>query len=172
MKRPWQIWLTFSACLAVVFAAMGWITLNMLRLERINAEAQRQAALEETVRLALWRMDAAASTLIIQESARPYYDYTAFNPAKRVFPTTVKNKADDDLIPSPLLTQSSSNVLVYFNGIVGKGKALDSLTSPQVPTGDLQAWAASNFGIAPLMSDNRRNLDTLASNVTLVEISE
>ena len=44
MKRPWPIWIGFVFCLAVVLAAMGWISLAALRLDRAAAEARRQEA--------------------------------------------------------------------------------------------------------------------------------
>ena len=56
--------------LAVVLGAMGWVSLTALRLDRSEVEARRQAALEENVRLALWRMDSALGDLIAQENAR------------------------------------------------------------------------------------------------------
>ena len=70
MNRPWQIWLVSVGCMAVVLGAMGWVTVAVLRLDRSEAEARRRAAIEEDVRLALWRMDSAISPLIAEENAR------------------------------------------------------------------------------------------------------
>ena len=57
MKRPWHVWIAFAACLAVVLAAMAWISMTALQLDRAETAARRQAALEENVQLALWRID-------------------------------------------------------------------------------------------------------------------
>ena len=71
MRRPWQIWFAFGLCLAVAFAAVGWISLTAIKVDRAQAEAYRLAALEEKVRLALWRMDSALSPLVAREGVRP-----------------------------------------------------------------------------------------------------
>ena len=55
----------------VVLVAMAWISLTALRLERVEAQANRRAAAEERTRLALWRMESALAPLITRESARP-----------------------------------------------------------------------------------------------------
>ena len=49
--RPHQYWIAFLACLVVVLAAMGWVSVMALRLDRSQAEAQQRAAFEENVRL-------------------------------------------------------------------------------------------------------------------------
>lgn len=64
MKRPAPVWIAFSAALATVLAVMFFFTVRMLRFERAEAAAQANAALEETIRLALWRMDSAAALLL------------------------------------------------------------------------------------------------------------
>ena len=59
-----------GACLLVLLGGVGWISWTALRLERDEAEARRQAALEESVRLALWRMDSAVMPILASEAAR------------------------------------------------------------------------------------------------------
>ena len=71
MKRSWLVWIGFLLCVLVTAAAMTWVTCAVVRLDRAQAEARRQAALEENVRLALWRADAALAPLITQESLAP-----------------------------------------------------------------------------------------------------
>lgn len=68
--RPWHTWTLFAAALAIVLAALGWSTRTILRLDRAEAEARHQTAVEETVRLVLWRMDSALAPLIAQESGQ------------------------------------------------------------------------------------------------------
>ena len=69
MKRPIPVWLAFSAALATVLAVMLFFTMRMLRFEQQEAKAQANAALEETIRLALWRMDSAAALMLTYPSA-------------------------------------------------------------------------------------------------------
>jgi len=172
MKRPWQIWTVFAVSLAVLLGVMGWITGNVLKLEAANAAAQQQAVVEETVRLALWRMDAAISPLVFEENARPYFEYMAFNPTRTVYPNSVNDNVGDDLIPSPLLNRSSSNIMVYFNGIVPTGKMSSSLSSPQIPTGEMRQWAIDNYKIGIIMTGNDANLRTLSSSISVNELQK
>jgi signal transduction histidine kinase len=76
----------FVACLAILLAAMGWTTWTVVRLDRsqadarregqrIEAELRRQEFVDQRVRLALWRMDAALGQLLLSEINRPYFAY-------------------------------------------------------------------------------------------------
>ena len=40
MKRDWPIWIGFVLCLAIVLAAMGFISLTALRLDRADLLAE------------------------------------------------------------------------------------------------------------------------------------
>src|SRR3954467_15089847 len=132
MNRPSQIWIIFGVCLVVLLAAMGWVSWTAVRFERAQREAQQKADYEENVRLALWRMDSTLSPLIVQESSRPYFTYNPFYAAERAYNRMFNElKTGEVLVPSPLLAQSSTNVLLHFQyGPDGL------LTSPQVPTGE------------------------------------
>jgi len=109
MFRPWQTAVAFTLCLAVVLTALAWVSVTVLRLEREQATAQEQAALEENVRLALWRMDSAVAPLLARENMRPISDFNTLD----------------------LAWQQVPDVLLYCQ-ISPSGK----LTSPQVPRGD------------------------------------
>ena len=141
MTRPAHIWLLFALCLAVLLAAMGWVSVTAWRLDRAQAEARRQAEFEEKVRLALWRMDSALAPLLVQESSRPYFTYNSFYAAERAYNRMFNRlQPGEVLVPSPLLTDVSSNVLLHFqyspDGV---------LTSPQVPTGNNRSLAESGY---------------------------
>lgn len=64
MSRTVRGWSVFGAALAVALVVMVFLTVKMLDFERSMAAAQADAALEETVRLALWRLDSAAAVLL------------------------------------------------------------------------------------------------------------
>lgn len=141
LNRPWQIWLSFTLCLAVVLAAMGWVSWTALRLDRADARAQQQAALEEAVRLALWRMDSALAPLIARESTRPYFAYSAFYPAERAYTRMFAEiEQGEVLVPSPLLTQESKHILLHFQ--IGPD---GEINSPQVPTGNMRDLAETGY---------------------------
>jgi signal transduction histidine kinase len=131
----------FALCLAVVLAAMGWVSLQVVRLDRQQAEARRRAALEENVRLALWRMDSALAPFIAQENARPYFSYTAFYPAERAYTRMFAElRHGEILVPSPLLTYASPYTLLHFQlGPDGEMK------SPQAPTGNMRDLAETAY---------------------------
>ena len=59
----------------LVLAAMFWLSRLVLKLDAEGKAALRQAAFEENVRLALWRMDSTLSNFISLENARPYDSY-------------------------------------------------------------------------------------------------
>ena len=142
MNRPAFIWSVFGFALAALLAAMAAVTVTAVRLDRAQAEAQRQAGVEERVRLALWRIDSAVAPLLLQESSRPYFTYTAFFPAERAYDKMFRPVSGKEaLLPSPLLTQTSSNVLLHF-----QYSPEGALTSPQVPVRRDLALAHTDAG--------------------------
>ena len=141
MTRPWQIWLVFALCFAVALAATGWVTLTALRLDRAEQEARALATREESVRLALWRMDSALAPLIAQENARLYFAYTAFYPAERAYTSMYAPIGPGEvLMPSPLLTFESPYVVIHFQ--IGPD---GELSSPQVPESNMRDLAELSY---------------------------
>ncbi len=141
MKHARHIWIAFGLCLTVVIVAMGWLSAMVLRLERAEAQTQRQAAFEENVRLALWRMDSALTGVIAQENAYPYFFYSPFYPAERAYDRMFAQLDPGEvLIPSPLLAQDSPYILLHFQ-FAPKG----TLTSPQAPAGNMLDLAEARY---------------------------
>jgi len=129
MRNPSVAISLFVGCLIVVFAAMGWLTWTILRLDRVEEQSRRAAEVEENVRLALWRMDSALVPVLAQENARPYFTYSSYYPAERAYDRMFSElKSGDVLIASPLLRAASAHVLLHFQ-IDPSG----TITSPQVP---------------------------------------
>ena len=164
MNRPWQTWVAFAVCLVVVFAAMAWISLTVLRLDRAQVLAAQEAALEENIRLALWRMDSALGPLVAQESGRPYFEYKSFYPVERVYAHLFNAPEPGEiLLPSPLLTSESPYILLHFQ--------LDpagELTSPQVPDGQMRELAQTTYTTPTAIDSASARLAKLQS---LVDIS-
>ena len=140
MTRPLHIRLVFAACLVVLLAAMAGVSVTTLRLDRAQLLAAQQAETEEKVRLALWRMDSLLTSIMVEESARPFSAWESFS---RSEPALTKGyapiKPGEVLTPSPLLAYSSSNVLLHFQ-LSPDGE----LTSPQVPLGAERVPALMN----------------------------
>jgi signal transduction histidine kinase len=141
MKRPLHIWLAFSLCLALAFAAVTWVSAIALRLDRAEADAQRQAAVEEDVRLALWRMDSLIAPIIARENSRPYFVYNAFYPARGAYTRMFSPiGAGEVVLPSPILAEMPQYVLLHF-----QFDPDGALTSPQAPAGNMRDIAEKGF---------------------------
>jgi len=164
--RPWQIWLLAAACIAVLLGAVGWISLNVLRLEASERGAREHAAREETARLALWRMESALAPLVSRESARPYFAYNSFYPAEGVYTRMFAElRVGEVLVPSPLLTETFPHVLLHFQF------APDGLlTSPQVPSGNMRDLAESGFVAPEQIESFRARLAKLADLVAATQL--
>jgi signal transduction histidine kinase len=124
---------------------MGWSSAMVLRLEQSQIQTQAQAALEENARLALWRMDSTLTALVAQESARPYFHYSAYYSAAGPYTNMFARSASEDaLIPSPLLRDTPKQIVLHFQlGPAG------SITSPQVPSGAWRAKAIQDNQVRP-----------------------
>ena len=127
MRRNWLLWFAFSLCLGIVLAAMGWISVTAVNLDEAETRARRQAALDENVRLALWRIDSALSPILAQESARPSIAYKMFIPPGGTAGQTPGGgaKTEDIASASPSM---APDVLVHF-----QFEPDGQLTSPSIP---------------------------------------
>jgi signal transduction histidine kinase len=135
--RAWKVWSVFALLIVIVLAAMGWMSGAALELDR-------QARVEENVRLALWRMESTLAPLVTREAARPYFVYSAFYPADRAYTRMYGNfDKGDVLIPSPLLSETSPYVILHFQ--VDEAGAW---SSPQAPEGPALALAVGGPGLA------------------------
>lgn len=67
--RTRTTWALFAVAVAVVLGVMAAVTLAVLDLDRRRLESERQAIVEELVRLSLWRMDSATTLLLSREIA-------------------------------------------------------------------------------------------------------
>lgn len=154
MMRPWHVGVLFGVCLAVVFAAVGWISLTALGLER---DAHQQATQEENVRLALWRIDSTLRPFLNQEDSRPYFVYRAFYPAERAYTRMFSPiEYGEVLVPSPLLTDVSPFVRLYFQ--LGPDGVL---TSPQVPQNKLPEEVVAGYAPRERLAQARERLALL-----------
>jgi signal transduction histidine kinase len=158
MFRWLSPWIGFGACLAIVLAAMGWISMAAVQADRAEKEARRQAVLEQKARVALWRMDTAMATLLAQESARPYFVYRSFYPANRSFNRMFNPQSQaGPLIPSPLLSNRLEEVTLHFQfGPDGR------LTSPELPTGGQLKLATPKYLTTKEVNQTRTQLADLA----------
>ena len=140
MFRPSIIWFAFGVCLAVVMAAVGWLSFRALEADNAEAAARHQAALEENAQLALWRMDSAMAPLVAQESARPYFTYESFYSISRPAAPTKGKPQAEARVASPLLVECPPEVLLHFQ--IGPN---NRFSSPRVPDPALKARAIPRY---------------------------
>ena len=167
MKRFGAVWLIFGLCVALAAGAMARLGATALALERAEAKARRQAALEENLQLALWRMDSALAPLMAEESARPYFAYSPLYPAERAFTAMFAEiRKGDVLMPSPLLTFTSPQIRLHFQyGPDGR------LSSPQVPAGNMRDLAESRYLTPELIEQAARRLNELGKLVSRKDLA-
>jgi signal transduction histidine kinase len=106
-----RVGLLFALCAAALLGVMAWLTSEVRRLEEAERRGREEAAVEEGVRLALWRMESLLTPFVAQESARPYQLYRA-----------------------AAATEGSPHVRLHFQWGAGAG-----LTTPQDGAGRLAA---------------------------------
>lgn len=122
----------------IALAALGVVTWHALRIEASEARTRRAAAEQESLRLALWRMDSLMTPILAREAARPYFEYESFYPAGRAYSDVYLGKEiseGDVMLPSPLLSNDDPIVQMHFQQIEGK------IESPQAPTGAKRDFA-------------------------------
>jgi len=76
----------FLVCAAAVLGAMTWLSRELLAMERREAASKAELGFQETIRLALLRMDSMlASSLLTYENMRPYFHYAPFYSADQAW---------------------------------------------------------------------------------------
>lgn len=141
MRHPWQYWATFGVGLALVLPAMLWLTIKAMELDQANAIARRQAALEQDVGLALWRMDALLTPLLAREAARPDFVYRTRYATLCEVETGGKSVSKPEAVQtlSPLVAEPPEYVLLHFE-VLPDGQVV----SPQSPAAKEAVWALDN----------------------------
>jgi len=164
MKSPWKIYAAMALLAAVAISAMAYVTHRAMAMERRQREYQRFAAEQEKVRLALWRMDAAAMALLAAESRHPLEQYS---PAMLELRQNINASAPYPMnvrpveVASPLLLNRGRLVRLHFvyDGATGL------LTSPQTPDANVprMSWRLPVVQQVPAerLQEDRRRLEQL-----------
>ncbi|MGD9418537.1 MAG: sensor histidine kinase [Verrucomicrobiota bacterium JB025] len=105
-SRAAIIWSALAICALAVLGAMTALTRDIRASQREHALAETRAELEENTRLALWRIDAAGSDILLRENQRPPSDYdTSSRPPSAPFGGTpavrLHFQIRDGLLTSP-----------------------------------------------------------------------
>ena len=151
-RRTW--WMIYAACIIAGFAMLIWISSIMLRLENLNRLGEVAQVHQESLRLALWRMDSWLGPRLAREAARPYFVYASFYPQEGAYRQLLNSvEADEILTPSPLLNFSSDIFTLHFQRTSAGG-----LSSPQVPQGDMLEAARLLTQLEPDRLNAKREL--------------
>lgn len=130
MKLKTRNTLVGAFAAAVVFGSLSLMTQRILRMEEREWQAQAEAGHQESLRLALWRMDSSIAPILAFESARPPKVYAPiFTETTTVNVTATGNRetAEAEFL-SPLLINRSEIFKLYFQIFAASG-----LQSPEVP---------------------------------------
>lgn len=156
MNRRSRTWLVFAACMGLGLAGLVWISRMVLGLEQREARSRSQAAQEERIRLALWRMDSALAPLVAQESSRPYFHFRARYPANAAYARMYDQPAAGaPMATSPLLVGGIPQVKLHFQ-VEPSGR----FSSPQVPEGGAAAALPPE-----VLAESRNRLQELARDL-------
>lgn len=156
----------------IALAALGVVTWHALRIEASEARTRRAAAEQESLRLALWRMDSLMTPILAREAARPYFEYESFYPAGRAYSDVYLGKEiseGDVMLPSPLLSNDDPIVQMHFQQIEGK------IESPQAPTGAKRDFAEGVYlsqYAATLKQSKLAELKGLLANAPVAQTSK
>lgn len=146
-SRRTSWWVIFAVGSAIVLAGLGWISAQVARLEREEALARAEIAQQETLHLALWRMDSWLAPLLARESARTWFEYQSYYPATLALNRLGEPVAPGEVVvPSPLLGFRSELFPLHV-----QFTREDGYTSPQLPSPEIVAQGL--IGCVPLPPD-------------------
>jgi len=155
MKRGTRVWSLFGLAAGLVAAALLAVSLALLRHERAEREANARARHQESLRLALWRMDSAVSLLLAREAERPHTDYEAYAEVPQaILRRDLAQVAEEVIRPSPLLRERPEFTRLHFQVSPG-----GEVTSPRAPTGNYLDKAQTEGLAIDRLEEDRRLLE-------------
>lgn len=167
MRRSRRIawWTAYGLGAAAVIAGLGWTSVRVVRLEGEERAARLVSERQETLRAALWRLDFWLAPRLARESARTWLDYEPYHPQTVAFNRLLEPIAEGEvLLPSPLLTFTSTFLIAHFQYRVSTG-----FTSPQLPSESFVALGTVACG--PVPSDPARKV-AFAARVATIDPAE
>ena len=140
---PRGVWAAYAACRMVAAAALAALTHRALEADRSEAAARQEAAVEENVRLALWRIDSALAALVARETANVR--------ATRLVPPVVETFAIDAAGRRRTLATAADRDSVRFDAAALVARL------PEPPTGDAPAAGVDATLLTGLPAQQARN---------------
>jgi signal transduction histidine kinase len=159
MTRPWLTGGLFALGALTLLGVLGWSSGMLLELESAQARSRADAEREERYRLALWRLDSRLGPIVAQESARPYFQYTAWYPANRAYAEMFDQCDEAEIqVPSPLHLAMTPFVRLHFQrsnrGKLSSPQLAETVPPPPPPAkGKLIDGKGRNFRPAPALAE-------------------
>ncbi len=73
--RRVMTWVIFWCSVALALSALAWVSVEVVALERREAQSRVQATRQESIRRALWRLDSMMAPVLAVEASRPSSAY-------------------------------------------------------------------------------------------------
>ena len=141
LSRSLLVWATLALCGMMVLGAMTWLTRGVLASEKERAVAEARAELEERTRLALWRMDAVGSAILLRENQRPPAEFRARMPDSSIDPLpNLHFEVRNGRLTSPEV-EDSAEKLLSLRKLLSKNGDIDSLLNRAAAASE-KAWQA------------------------------
>lgn len=152
-SRHWRA--IFAAMAAALLVVVGLVTSLVLEMERERFAAEAEAEQQQSIRLALWRLEGLLAPVVALEARRPVEDYDAFAAQDFAYNKLMqKIRPGEVLVPSPLMTWRSEIFPLHFQiGVDG------AVSSPQAPAGNALDLASDVYAPSELLGANRVRLD-------------
>lgn len=156
---------SFAAVAVTVLAAVGAVTALVLAMEAERDKAEMESGRQDSIRLALWRLDGLMAPAIAAEAQRPPNDYAAFSEQKDAYTKLLRQiRPGEILLPSPLMSWRSEVFPLHF-----QIDASGALSSPQAPSGNALDLVSSTFLTVDL-AENRAALDAIADRLDVAKL--
>lgn len=163
--KPALTWTIAGTCLLLLTAAMAWATWSLVGMEGTRQRMEREAVVQERMRLALWRMESVAASLVVEESARPPEQYAPVPEGRAVTPTPAESRVwlhfemdPDGRVHSPEVPEGPARPAIPDESALRlqelRGRLLEKATpeqwaglrlnfgGPGTTEGDNRAWMA------------------------------
>lgn len=157
--KPFSTWLLAAVCFTLLLGAMAWTTRSLVRMEDTQNRMAQKASEQEMTRLALWRMESIASSLVITESARPPEHYRTLSAPSNLFSYSSNTavRAGEFVSCSPIVTEPPPRVVLHF-----EMDQSGTVRSPQAPSGwEREVSLGNGWVVQPRLNEIQQKLAKL-----------